>query len=588
MLDLSYGKKVCMKCRLLLLLLIWVASCVPKQDLRSRVDHEGGQEPLPPLSEWIVDASCDLYESGLVHLERGEVRNAFAIFDEAVWLVMVHRSYDSQLDDQYNFLIDAIHAISRGQSAAGEDRVAYHVATLERLLDGGLTESDIEHLGEESRVIAGSTTFPLVTNRAVDRFVEVFSGDRADVITASLTRATKYLPMIREILADYGLPPELAYLPLIESGYQSHARSRVAATGMWQFMTGTGRDFDLKIDGWMDERLDPVASTHAAAAYLSALHNMFDDWYLALAAYNAGPGRVRSAIRRGKSRDFWTLARKRFFPRETIGYVPAFLAALTIVNDPKSFGFDIENQDLYEFDELDVSFGIELDVLARHMGLAPDLLRQLNPALLRGITPLDGSAYQIRIPSGSLRHAQAAINSIPESDRIRVTYYRVRRGDTLSRIAGSHGVGVSALQSANGIRNANRLSIGQELVIPLGPGGSSDWLRNSRVRGQPHREISHRVRRGDTLSKIAYDYQTTVASILSLNPGVKAQSLQIGKKLRVTQGKGSGRNKEYVVVAGDTLAGIARRFRTSTADLVRANRLRSADWISVGQKLRIP
>lgn len=571
--------------------LLVIGACAPKRNALHSFESIPESTPLPPLSDWVRESSCDSFEAGLGLLEGGEVALAFDAFDRALWLLLEHRASMPELEPDYRFMIDRIHEMSRGQSAAPEQRVAYDVATLERLLEGGLTEAEIEHIGEQNRVVDESNPFPIVINRAVERFIHVFSNERADVIQASLDRSVQYVPLFREILSEKGLPIELAYLPLIESGYKTHARSRASAVGMWQFMKGTGRDFGLRTDVWLDQRLDPVESANAAADYLSALYDMFGDWYLALAAYNAGPGRVRSAIRRGKSRDFWQLARKRLFPRETIGYIPAFLAALEITKKPAEFGFVIKPETAFEFDEIPIDYGVELDIAARYLGLSSDLMANLNPALIRGMTPLDGSTYRLKVPAGYGVSGAQRLAEIPENERVRALMYAVRRGDTLSRIAAKHGITQASLQSANRLRNPNRLSIGQELIIPLGGNVSDKWRGRAYGGSLPQAEIKHRVRRGDTLSRLAHSYQTTVASIMALNPDIRPQSLQVGTRLRISQGSSartSGRVTHYTVVPGDTLEGIARRFRTSVTKIVRANKLRSAHRISAGQRLSIP
>lgn len=240
------------------------------------------------------------------------------------------------------------------------------------------------------------------------------------------------------------------------------------------------------------------------------------------------------------------------------------------------------------FETVPISYGIDLDVLSKYMGLSVDVLLALNPSLLRGITPMDGSRYELRVPPDHLNEAKKALASIPQEDRIRLTIYKVRRGDTLSKIASRHRVSVAAIQSANRIRNVHRLSVGQELMIPLDPNGTYELERFRRER-LPQRMLTHRVRRGDTLSSIAMTYQTSVASLTAQNPGIQPERLQVGQRIAVLQGsKSSNKATEYVVMPGDTLAGISRRFRTTVSALVRFNRLESADVISIGQRLKIP
>ncbi len=307
---------------------------------------------------------------------------------------------------------------------------------------------------------------PIEFNEAVDRWLAYFQRRGRRNLQIHLTRAGRYEPAMRAIMREHGLPQDLVYLSLIESGYDPNAYSRAHAVGLWQFLASTGRRYGLRIDGWVDERRDPIKATRAAAAHLKDLYEEFGSWYLAAAAYNGGAHRVRRAIRRTGSRDFWTLARRRYLPRETRNYVPKFIAAALIAKQPEKYGFSVSSAGPLSYDVGQVPDATSLSVIAEAAGVSLAEVVTLNPQLVRRVTP-PGERYFVRLPART--GPKFAINyaRVPAEDRLRAIEHTIRRGDTLAQLARTYRSDLSAIRSANpGIR-PRRLRVGQSLLIPI-------------------------------------------------------------------------------------------------------------------------
>ena len=424
-------------------------------------------------------------------------------------------------------------------------------------------------------------------NRDVQRWLQYFQTDGRDVFQRWLGRKPRYDALFRDAFARYGLPPELAYHAMIESGFSPSAYSWAHAVGLWQFVRSTGLRYGLRSDWWVDERRDPWAATDAAARYLRDLYVEFEDWELALAAYNVGEGRVRSQVRRQKTRDFWQLR----LPRETRNHVPKFYAALILGSDPGRHGFQTVDERFPDWETVSVDFCVDFDVLAECAGTTPDTLAELNPALVRGCSPPDETGFLVRVPAGSAEQAATALAALPEEQRVRWAHHKVRRGETLSHIADGYKTTVSAIAQANRLRSTHFLSIGQELLIPQGRRSGANPPQWAAAGGSSNSHtITYRVRKGDTLSEIAERYRVSAASIRRANR--IGQYIHPGQKLRITTRGGSQvastRPATVKVRRGDTLWDIARLHGVSLAALREANNLGAGSVIRPGEVLSIP
>ncbi len=334
-------------------------------------------------------------------------------------------------------------------------------------------------LGERSRVSYAAImapAYPVMLNAQVQFHLDRFTGSSREVVTLWVHRSSRYLAMIREVLRTRGLPEDLAFTAMIESGFKPDAVSRVGAKGMWQFMAGTARRYGLRVDRWVDERLDPEKSTIAAASYLNDLYRQFGSWALAQAAYNAGEVKVTRAIQKTGSRDFWTLAQSRHLRRETKEFVPQIHAATVIGRDPDRYGFDFDEVDPVAFDTLTVPPATDLRRLATSAGLAPGEVRALNPTLVRGVTP-PGGPWTLRLPAGERERVAAALvprraPGMAGNKHVEVSHaaatgdvHVVRPRDTVSAIARQYGVSIGDVMRWNRLDSLDRIRPGDRLRV---------------------------------------------------------------------------------------------------------------------------
>lgn len=439
------------------------------------------------------------------------------------------------------------------------------------------------------RVDPSEFDIPVVVNDEVRKWVKYFTGSGRKYYAKWLGRSTRFRPMMYRELDAAGLPRDLVYLSMIESGYNAHAYSHASAAGLWQFIPSTARLYKMRVDWWVDDRRDPEASLDASIAFLSELHQMFGDWPRAWAAYNGGPGRIRRASSKADSKDFWVLARGTYLHPETDNYVPKIMAAAIIGHHPERYGFtDIDFQEELVYDVAHVDGSVELGILAKAAGTDLDTLKALNPALRRFATPPEG--YDVRLPVGRKDTFVAALAKIPKDKRVTVAKHTVRRGETLSVIAGKYRVSVGSLSAANNLRNVNRIYVGMTLVIPV-PGGAPPAVASSSSSSRSSSTPStHTVRSGETLSSIATRYGTSVSSIKSRN-GLSGSTIYVGQKLKLTGSSGGSSSavaSTYTVRRGDSLSGIASKHGVSLSSVQRANGISNASHIQVGQKLKIP
>lgn len=375
----------------------------------------------------------------------------------------------------------------------------------------------------------GPMSIPLVMNRAVEVQIAAFQKPLRSHFELWLSRSTKYESIIKDILQEYELPEELLYLPLIESGYSLRAQSSKKAMGPWQFMGATAKRYGLKINWWIDERRDIEKSTRAAARYLKYLYGRFQDWELALAAYNAGEGKIARAIRRYKTRDFWKLRRYRYLSRETRSFVPKFMAALAIANDPDAYGFsDIKFMDPLNYEEVTLTGVADLRLIANLIDCSVKNLKELNPQLKRGYIPSNVGQFQLKIPAGKKDLFLYEFSKMTGNGKKTFGRHTIRTGESLSVIAEQYSTSIKALMDLNELQNSHLIIAGKSLLVPtLSLSNNAIRTRHlakvassfQRPRGSTIRkgDLLYRVRQGDTLWKIAKQYGLTVLAICEWN-----------------------------------------------------------------------
>ncbi|MBI3015561.1 MAG: transglycosylase SLT domain-containing protein [Candidatus Tectomicrobia bacterium] len=313
-----------------------------------------------------------------------------------------------------------------------------------------------------------STDLPIARNREVERFIDQFRQARKN-FSRVLERSGRYFTVMRTILAEQNLPEDLVYLAVIESGLYFDATSSSGAKGFWQFLGGTAKRYGLVINRWVDDRRDPIKSTHAAARYLTDLYDMFQSWLLAQAGYNAGENAIQRATERGATKDFWELARKGMLREETRNFVPKLMAAVLIGKNPQEYGFgEVKYMAPMEYEEIPVEGEIDLRVLAKLGRVSYDQLRDLNPSLLGPYTPPSyPGGYRLRVPPQNEENLLRALKLLMKKGKPASRFHRVAGGETPATIAARYGIAVTSLLKANRISDPRRVRVGTALQIPL-------------------------------------------------------------------------------------------------------------------------
>ncbi|HEY2030222.1 MAG TPA: LysM peptidoglycan-binding domain-containing protein [Myxococcales bacterium] len=421
---------------------------------------------------------------------------------------------------------------------------------------GAASVSLPELLGISEQELRAKYDIPVELNDAVVAYIRFFQTDAREHFARWLARSTRYLPMMRATLDKEGVPLDLVYLSMIESGFNAYAYSFAKAAGLWQFMVGTSRRYGLVTDFWIDERRDPAKATLAAAKYLRDLRQRFHgDWYLAWAGYNAGEGKVDKAIKRDKTKDFWMMMGKgRTLRAETKHYVPKLIAAALIAKHPERFGFQVDYETPEPTDEVRVPDSTDLHVIAKAAGVPFEKVRDLNPELRRFCTPPGG--FTLKLPQGTKDTFLAAYEKLDPKDRLSFVEHKVEKGEPLNKIARAYGVSESAILRTNGIRSLRQIKVGRTLVIPMG--GASRHLaagfaledkHKARPQGRaavaavskgerrtavPATARGYVVRPGDSLWTIASKFATTVDKLKRLNGMTgRGAKLLVGQTLAV-------------------------------------------------------
>lgn len=303
--------------------------------------------------------------------------------------------------------------------------------------------------------------------KAIGKNVVLFKDKIKERFTVYLERSAQYIEIMKEILKEKKLPEELVFLPIVESGFNPNAYSKARAVGPWQFISSTAKRYGLVIDWWRDERKDPVKSTVAAAEYLKDLYNMFGSWNLALAAYNAGEGKISKALKKSYVDDYWSLLNTTQIRTETKEYVPRYIAAAMIANTPEEYGFDnLDYREPLEYDEVNINSPLDIDVIAKCAECTVKEISDLNPELRRWSTPPNVTKYAIKIPAGSKDLFLRNLADVPKKEQFTVDYYTVKRGDTIKKIARKTGIAGSTILAMNSLGGLQHFNPGNMIVLP--------------------------------------------------------------------------------------------------------------------------
>jgi membrane-bound lytic murein transglycosylase D len=543
-------------------------------------------------ADQVIAEARQHFFQGERELNLGHLEKAKQEFDASLDVLMAYQS-NHEPDPKIEAVIDELeNKIFQHEMAALKEGDGFTERPLEPALIDELKDistfptPDQETKSEvEQELKSISYDLPVEVNDTVLSFIRIFQNARRKEFVGGLVRSGRYLELMKQIFREEGLPEDLVYTALIESSFKSNAYSRARAKGFWQFISGTAKRYDLKMDWWVDERSDFEKSTRAAARYLKDLYGMFGDWYLALAGYNAGENKIVYGLNRSGVDSFWELSQTRYIRQETKNYVPAILAGMIIAKDPQKYGFEEDLEMAVQFDTIPVDYTVDLRLVAECAGASLEEIKLLNPELTRLTTPARVSSYSLRLPSGKKETFLTEISSIPEEKRITWRKHEVKPGETLTSIASLYRTSSSSISSANSFEGDRALSVGQKLVIPIGR--SSVTYPSDDFSGPKRYYI---VRRGDTLHRIASKTGSSIEQLCELNSISNRHKLRVGERLAVgtksysskssrtkiaSSSNSSRGNKKivYQVRRGDTLFAIASNFKTDVSSIKRWNGL---------------
>lgn len=542
-----------------------------------------------PVDELIKKVEQE-YLTGQTNYATGHLEAAKANFDHAVDLLMqgpLDVKSDDRLQREFDKIVEGIHNLEMAAIKVGDgfSEQKSEPAPIDEANAVTFPVDPTIKARAEAEVKKTSSDLPLVMNDYVAGYINFFTSRGRNSLVQSWQRSGRYKEMIRRTLKEEGVPQDLMYLAQAESGFHPLALSRVGARGMWQFMHYTAPGYGLQHNWWVDDRQDPEKATRAAARYLKDLFNQFGDWYLAMAAYNSGAGNVQRAVQRTGYADFWELYKRNVLPQETKNYVPIIVAMTIIAKNPSQYGLTAEEMEPPQADDkVTVHYAVDLRLVAETVDSPVELLTELNPSLLRMVTPKDAD-YDLKLPAGTKEKFLSAIAAIPEDKRVLWRYHKVGADDSLESIARKYHTNPKSILEVNNLESAD-LTPGRKLIIPVTP----DRTVAAAFSKHPTR---YKVRKGDTVLSVADDFSVPPDKVRKWNR-LKGNSLRVGRSLliykplsgsqaetqvaRKSSAKSGAKKKatrsasaRHTVKRGETLSSIASKYNTTVAELQKYN-----------------
>jgi membrane-bound lytic murein transglycosylase D len=559
------------------------------------------QDPVPALIERVERE----YQTGQTNYATGHLEAAKANFDRAVDMLMqgpVDIKSDDRLQREFDKIVEGVHNLEMAALKVGDgfSEQKAEPAPIDEANDVTFPVDPTIKARAEKELQKTASDLPLVLNDYVAGYINFFTSRGHGSLVQSWQRSGRYKEMIRRVLKEEGIPQDLMYLAQAESGFHPLAVSRVGARGMWQFMHYTAPGYGLQHSWWVDDRQDPEKATRAAAKYLKDLYKQFGDWYLAMAAYNSGAGNVQRAVQRTGYADFWELYKRNVLPLETKNYVPIIVAMTIIAKNPAQYGLTPDQMEPPEAaDKVAVNYAVDLRLVAEAVDVPLDLLADLNPSLLRMVTPKDAE-YQLKLPAGTKEKFENAIAAIPEDKRVLWRYHKVGPEDSLDSIAKKYRASPKAIAEVNNLES-NDVTPGSKLIIPVT--AEKKLAAAGTFSKHPTR---YKVRKGDTVLSVADDFAVPPEKVRKWNH-LKGNSLKAGRSLVIYKplasgraepelaGKSSSRAKAkkssakttaatHTVAPGETLTSIASKYNITVAALQK-NNPRAAERLHPGDVL---
>jgi membrane-bound lytic murein transglycosylase D len=546
----------------------------PSPQLPEKTTQEENQ-PAPPQAQTAPsdDAVADLvaqvekeYQAGLANFQAGKTDAAKENFDRAVNALLESNldiRSDDRLEKEFDRIVEGVNKLDLGPGLDSEAQQKSEPAPIDET--NGLAPAADPNVKAKAQaeLKAIHSDLPLMMTDQVAGYISYFSNRGRGIFERALIRSGRYHDMMVSILKEEGVPQDLIYLAQAESGFHPLAVSRAGARGIWQFMGSRGRGYGLQHNLYIDDRQDPEKSTRAAAHHLKDLYNQFGDWYLAMAAYNSGPGTVQAAVKRTGYADFWELYRRNVLPKETRNYVPIILAVTIMAKNPAQYGLSglaMDRPDKY--DTVTIDYPVDLHLVADCVGATSAQLQDLNPSLLRLSTPREGK-FELHVPAGTKDEYESSIASIPTGDRLWWRYHAVRPGETLASLARSYRTTAKSIAEVNHLDDADAaLESDAKLIIPLAPGKHpiSDTQTYAR------RITRYKVHKGDTVESVADNFGVPAQMVRHWN-GLRGDTLRGRKFLAVHLPVAPSAGVTEVATARPHPSGATHKTRTfETAD----------------------